>query len=510
MTYVSLSQATRYYALATQATLSWRSVEHLGLERFAEAVFALTRLAREQDDDVGWRESLYPARRARNIATTVPLPFSHPGLGVAPLLDRLEQSLAALRVYGGDDASAAGEAVLAEGRALVGLDDAPLLDTILDVASSGRRVANGVVLPMPEYAGVVREQIGRRRPDIEFLGRHQVPGLSGLGRLTIVGPLYWYDGHQFVITSPRAPEIVAVKWAWYRERPPTTASLEDSRGKAGIRIRAVPPLLSSFEATPEDERTAVDWTSVSRELSSAHDSDVSESVLARPAILAGNFAVLLPEDRDRHVWLLDPYAPAADRVAQVDVEDLEPGHVIILRTSGGGDLVVPIADEILGHEAPRMRELQRRWKTKLRSWVRQHGAVRYAAAELRRLGCTRATPQNLQNWLSERLLRTKNRADWQVLMGAISLSREAETIWQAMARLHSAHTRAGKSIAHLLREMANTSALDELLASGRQVFAFDRGGSVTAFRIEAFAPSTVDCASDSLLVPIEVREEWLT
>jgi hypothetical protein len=345
---------------------------------------------------------------------------------------------------------------------------------------------------------------------IEILSRHDIADLEPLGRLMIIGPLYWYEDHQFVLTSPRAPQLVVLKWAWYRERPPAATSLEASRGAAGIRVRPLPVMRSTFEVSAEDERTTVDWRSVSNELSGHGDGDPTELVLARPAVLAGRHAVLLPEDGDRLVWLLDPHSPPEHRVVRVDVADLEPGHVIVLRTSGGGDLIVPIADEILGDEAPRLRELQRRWKVQLRSWVRQHRTVSRAAAELRRLGCSKANPQNLQNWLGDRSLRTEDRGDWQVLMDAASLSEDAEAIWRAMAKLHSAHSEAGMSIGRRLREMANTSPLDEVLGSGRQLFALARGGSVTAFRIEAFSPSTVHCAPNRLMVPIGVRDEWLT
>ena len=95
-------------------------------------------------------------------------------------------------------------------------------------------------------------------------------------------------------------------------------------------------------------------------------------------------------------------------------------------------------------------------------------------------------------------------------MDTILISDDAETVWRAMSRLHSAHSQAGRSIGSRLREMANTSPLDEVLRTGRQVFTNSGGGSMTAFRIEAFAPSTVHCAPERLMVPGEVREEWLT
>lgn len=510
MTYVSLTQADAYHAVASRAGLSWRSLEHPELERFAESVFALSRLARHVDDDTGWREFLYPARRARNVVTTVPLPFSHRGLGVGPLLDQLEQSLPALRVYGGEDAGALGAEAIAAGRALLEIPESPLLDAVLDIFRNGGRATTGLLLPIAEYVGAVREHLQHLGAPIDVPSRHDMAGLEPLGRLIVVGPLYWYEDHQYVLTSPRAPQIVVLKWAWYRERPPSATALEGSRGAAGLRVRPVPALRSAFEVTADDERSSVDWGSVSRELSGSGENDLAEPVPARPAVLAGRYAVLLPEDGDRLVWLLDPHAPPEHRVARVDVADLEPGHVIVLRTSGGGDLIVPIADDILGDEAPRLREVQHHWKVQLRSWARQHRTIRRAAGELRRLGCTRANPQNLQNWLGDRSLRTEDRGDWQVLMDAAGLAREAEKIWRAMAKLHSAHSEAGMSIGRRLREMANTSPLDDLLGSGRQVFALARGGSVTAFRIEAFSPSPVICAPNRLMVPMAVRDQWLT
>lgn len=318
MTYVSLSQADAYHAVASRAGLAWRSLEDAGLERFAESVFTLSRLAKHVDDDTGWREFLYPARRARNILTTVPLPYSHRGLGVEPLLDQLERSLPALRVYGGDEAGALGAEAIAAGRALVQLPESPLLEAVLDITSGGR-ATTGLLLPIAEFAGIVREHMLHARVPVEVFSRHDMAALDPLGRLVVVGPLYWYDDHEYVLTSPRAPQIVVLKWAWYRERPPASTALEGSRGAAGIRVRPLPALRSAFEVSAEDERTPVDWKSVSRELSGHGDSDLAEPVLARPAVLAGRHAVLLPEDGDRLVWLLDPHAPPEHRVARVDV-----------------------------------------------------------------------------------------------------------------------------------------------------------------------------------------------
>jgi hypothetical protein len=511
MKYTTLAQANRYYEIAQRASLMWRPVEHKGIERFSTAVYGLSRSARALDDDTGWREFLYPARRARSILTTVPLPLSHPALGLTPLLDQLERSLPALRVYGGDEAGNLGADAAAAGREIVATGDAPLLDAVLSVLPPAG-TACAMLLPIPEYTGPVERHLheSAERPDLAVLSRYDMANLDTTGRLIVVGPLYWYERHEYVLTSPRAPETVILKWSWLREQQPQRAQLEGSRGGVALKMRPVPASSSGLSIDTGEERVTIDWASVGRELSRSADTDAWDVVPARAAVLAGRYAVLLPESGDRLVWLLDPQAPPEHRVARVDVADLEPGHVILLRTSGGGDLIVPIADEILGRAAPELRRLQRLWKSKLTSWARNHRSIRRAAAELGGRGCSTANTQNLRNWLGERSLRTESHSDWRAMMDVIALSSQGEEIWHAMGRLHSAHIEAGRSMARRLRDVANTVPLDALHSVGAQAFTLPSGGSVTAFRVESFSPSVLECAPSRLMVATEVRDHWLT
>jgi len=511
MKYTTLAQARRYYDVAQSASLTWRPVEHEGIERFSTAVYGLSRSARALDDDTGWREFLYPARRARNILTTVPLCHSHPALGVTPLLDQLERSLPALRVYGGHEAGKLGAEAAAAGREIVAAGDAPLLDAVLSVLPR-TGTACAVLVPIPEYTDPVERHLHElaERPDVAVLSRYHMANLDTIGRLVVIGPLYWYDRHEYVLTSPRASEIAVLKWSWFREQQPPRAQLEGSRGGVAVRMRPLPAPSSGHSIGAGEERVRIDWVSLGRELSRSADTDAWDVVPARAAVLAGRHAVLLPESGDRLVWLLDPQAPPEHRVARVDVADLEPGHVILLRTSGGGDLIVPIADEILGRSAPELRRLQRLWKSELASWARTHRSIRRATAELRRRGCSTANTQNLRNWLGERSLRTESQSDWRAMMVVIALSSQGEEIWHAMGRLHSAHIEAGRSMARRLRDVANTVLLDTLHSVGTQAFTLPSGGSVTAFRIESFSPSLMECAPSRLMVATKVRDQWLT
>jgi hypothetical protein len=184
--------------------------------------------------------------------------------------------------------------------------------------------------------------------------------------------------------------------------------------------------------------------------------------------------------------------------------------VVILRTSGGGDLIVPLADEILGADASRLRDLQHMWKGKLANWVLSQGGVSRAAAELERMGSPRAYPHNLQNWLGERSLRPDDPDDWHTIMRVTSLEDRTAEIWQAMGKIRSAHRAAGKSLGRRLREMADTADLGGLLTTGRQTFTELHGGSLTAFRVEGFAPMTVSCTTSHLMTPVRMRSEWLS
>jgi hypothetical protein len=513
MRFVSFAQAASYFDVAGKARVNWRSLEHPAVQRFSEAVFKLSKLSRLQDDDTGWRRFLYPARRARNILTTVPLPYNSAAVGLPDLMSQLSALLPMLRIYAGEEAVRLGQEAVEVGTELAGLGYSPVLDMVLNLAGDTEVESDGLLLPLNDFLGSVRDhlklRLGAHQTAVHALTWHDLAESRLFDRLIVIGPLYWYHDHEFVFTSPRAPRIEVAEWAWYREPVPTADVLAGSSGGAMLRV-VPPPVRSAFVITEADERPEVDWHSVSRDLAGRGEGQFAEPVLARPVLLARGFAALFPEEGERPVWMLDPYAPAEHRVVRVDVADLEPGHVVILRTSGGGDLIVPTADEILGAKAERLRTLQGMWKAKLADWVLGQGGLNRAAEELQRMGCLRAYPHNLQYWLGERSLRTDDPDDWRIIMRAASLEDRTAEIWQAMGRIGSAHRAAGRSLGRRLREMAGTADLDELLATGRQVFAELHGGSLTAFRVEGFAPVTVRCTTSHLMTPVQMRNEWLS
>ena len=351
MRYVSFTQAASYFDVASRAHLNWRSLENSGVERFSEAVFKLSKLSRQQDDDAGWKTFLYPARRARNILTTVPLPYNSAAVGLAELMRQLNALLPMLRIYAGEDAVRLGQEAVEVGTELASLPYSPILSLVLDMVSDAEVKSNGLLLPLSDFLSNVRDHLkqllGAHQTAVHALTWHDLAESRLFDRLIVIGPLYWYQDHEFVFTSPRAPRIEVIEWAWYRESTPSASVLAGSSGGSTLRV-VPPPVRSAFVIIDDDERPEVDWHSVSQELAGRGEGDFAEPVMARPVLLAGGFAALFPEEGERSVWMLDAQAPAEHRVVRVDVADLEPGHVVILRTSGGGDLIVPLMTKFWG------------------------------------------------------------------------------------------------------------------------------------------------------------------
>jgi hypothetical protein len=505
MPYNSLQDVSKYYELAEAAHLTWKTVDHPELETFSQAVNSLVQLFKQQDEETGW-QFLTPARKARNVLTTVPLPFSHASMGLKTLSQAMEGAINALRIYGGDDAAEIGLRILMSVQRLSLVNDAPLLNAVIETIDGDR---TGILLPMGEYANSVRNFLKGLGlgPRCHVLNVHDLRASPPLDELVLIGPLFWYRNHEFVLASPRAVRNVILKWSWHNERSLSLTVLEGSVGTAGLSVEG-PPTPNPLNLHEEVEPQAA-WDLISRSLLSSPE-DHLELVPARSTLLADHFAVFLPENEDRTIWVLDPNAPLEDRTVRIYLDDLQPGQVILLRTSGGGDLIVPIANEILGPRASALRNMQRRWKAGLAEFVRAAGGLDRAAAKLQGAGCSVANRQNIQNWLSERSLRTDDFSNWQSIMDAILLGSEATKLWQAMGLIESAHRKAGKSIGRQLREMANRNPLDRLIESGRQVFYLPSGGSVTAFRIESFSPKSSLCSPTRLFVPIRLEIPWHT
>jgi hypothetical protein len=193
---------------------------------------------------------------------------------------------------------------------------------------------------------------------------------------------------------------------------------------------------------------------------------------------------------DGHVWIVEPSARSGGRICvgvqKIAVEDLEPGHMIIMTTEGGGDLIPLVADMIL-EDSTAIRKLQEEWKIRLRKQVEMHG-YGDVVRELKRLGSNRATPQNIRNWSNpspRHIGMDDKESDLASVLQFVGLSDQYEKVVDGMQKLTRAHISAGFQLHRKLRESLEGTDLTAVYRDGfLEVRDGDEGPAKTIFLVE--------------------------
>jgi hypothetical protein len=326
--------------------------------------------------------------------------------------------------------------------------------------------------------------------------------------LFVVGRSSWYQsrGTSWVFTAPRAREIVLTGYAcaFDRSLPPSRAF---SRSRISAQLAdATPPVMPGARSKSDESEIEVDWELLSRELpAGAGAGDPAESVETRLLLLADGRAAFVGALEDSRVQVLDPEAQSGKRIDWIPTGEIAPGAFVMLRSEGGGDLIVTVADLLLGAAAPRLREMQAGWKVRLAKQISSHGLDATVRA-LRALGSARASRGNVLNWVSPRSLRTADEADFFAVMRLTGLAAEERAYWNAMGKLDQAHRRAGFKIRDELEQEAEKADLVELQTKGTLDFTLpDGGGTLTAFRVEDISPQTYTVPYQQLGEPFRPR-----
>ena len=249
--------------------------------------------------------------------------------------------------------------------------------------------------------------------------------------------MYVRRGWDWILTAPRAREVVVIGFGSDASQPLPPVSVFSS-SRLGHRVRV--EHRSAEEPAEEDDDLELDWQFVPRQFLAGESSTQAELVDARLFLLADGYRVFLQADAGRSVTVIDPDEPPHERIGSVQMEDVGVETFVLLRSSGGGDLVVAVADKILGGHARQLRTMQQEWKQRLNELIRDIG-LDAVAARLAGHGAIRANRQNIRNWASPRSLRTQDFADFRAIMEVTGLGAEAGGYWSAMDRLEGAHRR---------------------------------------------------------------------
>jgi hypothetical protein len=486
-----ISQVDRLYQLAAAGNVQYRLVEHDLFERFSALSRRFRRELRDAEvvDDEHWTDFLWTLQRYRVDHSIAPLPFDDESVAERLNARELKSWAAQSRSAYPEFYTRTSELIELLGE-LRSCPDNPLLDQLstLEVGARGSKALfvrdSRLFL---RVQAVIERRFGRGR--IAPVG---IPDLrSPIARelLYVLGPVSWTP--EFVFSAPRAALIQVISFRWQRERWTSRPAFRGGRSAARSvgSGREVPE--SVPEAEREDPWPEIDWSSVERSanrtLPTDADADANDLISARLILLDGGYGVFLDADDGSTVLTLDVSRTFASRVERVPLRAIEPGMFVLLRTEGGGDYIIPIADQILGPDAEPLRTAQKEWKGLLRQRVRRRGLAA-VCADLIENGSQRADEQNVRNWMSLRSIRTQDKADFDAIMVLVGLRLQADNYWKKMGRIRAAHRAAGFEIRRRLLEQVGLAAAGDL-SKGRIDFELPGvdGGRLSAFRVEDIA-----------------------
>lgn len=506
MKFVPLEEAADVYLSGSACQVHRVGVQAAPASAFFERLRDLGRAVSDLREDEYWSGGLGYFRRRRYFIQSTPLTVSDPALELLAYVARAREHFSTCRSLYPEHADGVEQVCDALMDLLMSNID-PLSDAVVDAFAEYKTDRVGVVLPTFGFDKLVQRHLRRRTDsDIDVLTPRDLAMRRPYDVLFVIGRPWWYVGRRWgwVYTAPRASVVVMLGYEDHmREGLPSTRAFSES-------VTAVAPVHDDAVADPgtsdEGDEAGVDWSFISGEVARrAVGADTADLVEARMYLLAAGCAAFLAASEESRVPTLEPDAPEDGRLVYIQAPEIGPGSIVLLRSEGGGDLIVAVADGILGPAAGPLRAMQEAWKSRLRALVAERGAAS-VVAELKRHGSIRANRSNLANWCSPRSLRTDDEQDFLAIMRAIELEGQAAQYWKAMAKLESAHRRAGHEIREQLEMQARTADLTALEEEGRADFSLPQGGgALTAFRVEEVSPEIVAVPYQHLGDPFEAR-----
>jgi len=508
MSAMSLETADLMHEYSRILTVRYHKVDHELFHQFCKMHRQLLRDLDESAQADHWVNFLAILRRYRIPLSAAPLPFNHPD--IAPAMNEPELRAFVARTARAYPSFAETTRKVAD--FLIELRrsaDNPLLDALESLA--GRDGGSTVVLVrQSRLIAAVRDALRSRAETRDF----DAIGIGALGaaiydRVILVGSTRWYPSH--VLTAPSAPVVEVVSYRWNRSRwRPERAFLGSPESPSARDYEPSEPEEEDVEL--DDTWPEIDWDRIAQRAAAAggenDDAEGQELVEARLFSLEGGSAVFLHAAEGAKSLVIDPRADGNSRVKRIETDEIEPGVFVLLRTEGGGDYIVPVANWILRDRADESRESQRQWKRLLRDQVMRKGALQ-VSLELIDLGSNRADEANVRNWMSERNIATQDKNDFAAIMWLVGLGAEIERRWEITRLIRAAHLRAGRIIGNRLLDQVGTASIYDLEREGRMDFALpeEEGGRLTAFRVEgrALRPTWVPASQVDVEFPLEVE-----
>lgn len=515
----SLASAGEVYACSAAARVTRHRVAWPDLGALSRAIKELEQGLGEEAGEDYWGSLIRPLRRYVFLISSTPLATDDPAIYAPGVMERLDNHLRRANLLYPSFAGKARD-LLASFAGIVGRGGSPLLEELERSFGNRSGEKSALVLKETRFAVAVERALERipSLREVEVVGAHHLRGDECYDNVIILGAPAWYP--EYIFGASRAREIHIASYTWLRSgwKPeaaflstysgeetngsPAAAKEDDRAGAAGAG-----DLISAEDLLPQVNLDAISER-LARRYEAGQEFEMVDAILLS---LEGGTAVFIDASDKAKVLTIDPEGDegprrrgGTSRLRRVPSSYVEPGTYILLRTSGGGDYIIRLADRILGANAGYIRSCQAHWKGLLREEVANKGLFR-VSYDLLELGSIRAEESNVRTWVSSRNIRPEDERDFAAILKLTGIEEKIGEYWRNARALANAHLRAGGVIRRLLLKEVAGADLDELERTGQMCFELqgEDAGSLTAFRVISVSEKKYKVPLSSLEDPFE-------
>jgi hypothetical protein len=521
---LSIPSASEVYKDASDCEIIRHWVDHPGVAEVSRSLRGLVQSLGDDATDEFWQRTLGPLRRIAFALVSTPLPFAHVATACKFDSKQLHRLVHQSEQMFPDFHDLLKGVVLGLEQLLIETDS-PYVNPLESLHQNYGSIS--IVLRNPRMNRAVGDFFAATSNlrNAKVVNTSQLRGSHQCTALVAIGPCGWFP--EFIFSAPRAATVHVVSYSWIRDSwKPGPVFLHASDAARSSHSTGAMPRISAGSATftsaPEDlyppdvlpplPQVFGVGASFDRDSRSEINDEVTP---ARLCHLSGGRAVFVAADEGASSLVIDPSEIGRAVVRRVPVDELEHGLYLLLRTSGGGDFIAPLADRILGPTAAKRRSEQAQWKDSLyRAAVARFGSKNrrelssLVCSALHSLGLSQARPANVHYWMSSKCIRPRKIEDFAAILKFAGHEAMTEGLWSAMGEIDRAHRRAGHLIRRMLLQKITETSLEPLQRDGEMNFELgdQDGGSLSAYEITDMLPQEFEISTDRIGILLDAEE----
>lgn len=523
---VSIGRATSVYETASKCEITRHWLDHAGLADVSRSLRSLVQSLDSAAEDEFWQRVLGTVRRLAFAFCSTPLPFDRAAAATCIDWDKLHRQVCLCQqLY--PDSSASLASLVQKLQSLSAETSSPFTAPLESLHSESCGMS--VVLRSPRMNQAVSKYFAASAGlrNAKVVSSRQLREAHLCAALVAIGPCGWFP--DYVFSAPRSPRIHVVSFRWIHDQwKPGPVFLNGSSAPADknrkhfigalpqFRDQAVPVNQGSPDLQPLDLLPLLPPFGKSRlPIAGWQPNPGEETLPARLCHLTGGRAVFVSADEGASSRVIDSTETGDSILRCVPTDELEPELYLLLRTSGGGDFIAPLADRILGTLAIHRRTQQAEWKCRLVAvaqerfgMVSRRELAARVAGNLRGQNLSEVRPANVHYWMSSKCIHPRKEKHFAAILEFAGMVDRTQELWGAMKEIERAHRTAGHAIRRMLLQKIATSSLEPLERDGEMTFDLGEqdGGTLSAFQITSISEEDFEVPADRIGVLLDSEE----